>query len=182
MTQGPQELHSHGRLREATLPAGAGVATTCSYQATHAGFQRAGFSPAEAEELFRRSMRLAAAARDEFWAAFEAQARCPVPAAAGRRDTAKAVDDCGSLQAQADAREDDSGAQEARGRRPRRPRPLVAFSCGPYAAYLADGSEYTGAYVDSMSQEQLLDFHRRKLQVCLAVPYRHLSPRNEQQC
>ncbi len=43
-----------------------------------------------------------------------------------------------------------------------RPRPLVAASVGPYGAFLADGSEYRGNY--SLSEEQLMDFHRRRLQ------------------
>ena len=46
----------------------------------------------------------------------------------------------------------------------RRVKPLVAFSSGPYAACLADGSEYTGSYVDHTSFEQMMDFHRKKLQ------------------
>lgn len=42
------------------------------------------------------------------------------------------------------------------------PRPLlVAGSVGPYGAYLADGSEYTGAY--SVSQKQFKDFHRLRM-------------------
>lgn len=39
-------------------------------------------------------------------------------------------------------------------------RPLVAASVGPYGAYLADGSEYTGDY--GLDEEQLLTFHRRR--------------------
>ncbi len=52
--------------------------------------------------------------------------------------------------------------------RGRRLKPLVAFSSGPYAACLADGSEYTGSYVDKTTFEQLVDFHRRKLQASLS--------------
>ncbi|MCA9929067.1 MAG: homocysteine S-methyltransferase [Anaerolineales bacterium] len=37
-------------------------------------------------------------------------------------------------------------------------RPLVAASVGPYGAYLADGSEYTGAY--DLDEDDLLDWHR----------------------
>ena len=59
--------------------------------------------------------------------------------------------------------------QEA-SRKPRRLRPLVAFSSGPYAAALADGSEYTGSYVERVTFEQLVDFHRRKLQVRAQAP------------
>jgi homocysteine S-methyltransferase len=39
-------------------------------------------------------------------------------------------------------------------------RPLVAASVGPYGAYLADGSEYSGEY--GLSESQLVDFHRRR--------------------
>jgi len=37
-------------------------------------------------------------------------------------------------------------------------RPLVAASVGPYGAYLADGSEYSGRY--GLSESELYDFHR----------------------
>ena len=46
-------------------------------------------------------------------------------------------------------------------------RPLVAASVGPYGAMLADGSEYRGHY--GLSEEQLMDFHRPRLQVLLAT-------------
>lgn len=39
-------------------------------------------------------------------------------------------------------------------------RPLVAASVGPYGAYLADGSEYTGAY--DLDEDGLVAFHRRR--------------------
>ena len=39
-----------------------------------------------------------------------------------------------------------------------RSRPLVAASIGPYGAYLADGSEYTGAY--DLDEDALHRFHR----------------------
>ncbi len=44
-------------------------------------------------------------------------------------------------------------------------RPLVAASVGPYGAMLADGSEYKGHY--GLTEEQLMDFHRPRLQVLL---------------
>ena len=50
------------------LVAGADVITTASYQATFAGFGRRGMSEAEAAGLMRRSVELARAARDDFWA------------------------------------------------------------------------------------------------------------------
>lgn len=40
-------------------------------------------------------------------------------------------------------------------------KPLVAASVGPYGAYLADGSEYTGNY--EVSDEQLTAFHRPRM-------------------
>ena len=43
--------------------------------------------------------------------------------------------------------------------------PLVAGSVGPYAAYLADGSEYTGDY--QLSEEEFRDFHRPRIQALL---------------
>jgi homocysteine S-methyltransferase len=42
---------------------------------------------------------------------------------------------------------------------------LVAASVGSYGAYLADGSEYSGIYGDSITLEALKDFHRRRVQV-----------------
>jgi len=48
--------------------AGADVATTATYQATFAGFQRRGIDRPRAERLMRDAVALAADARDEFWA------------------------------------------------------------------------------------------------------------------
>ncbi|UCC25880.1 MAG: homocysteine S-methyltransferase [Gemmatimonadales bacterium] len=45
-------------------------------------------------------------------------------------------------------------------RRIGRRRPLVAASVGPYGAYLADGSEYTGDY--RATEAELYDFHRER--------------------
>jgi homocysteine S-methyltransferase len=42
-------------------------------------------------------------------------------------------------------------------------RPLVAASVGPYGAYLADGSEFTGVY--GLDEQSLLDFHRRRWKI-----------------
>jgi len=44
-----------------------------------------------------------------------------------------------------------------------RSKPLIAASIGPYGAMLADGSEYRGHY--GVSEAQLRDFHRRRLEV-----------------
>jgi len=95
--------------------AGADCCTGASYQATLPGFVARGLSPDEARALIVRSVRLAAEARDAFWAA---------------------------------------------GPHRRRLRPLVAASVGPYGAYLADGSEYTGDY--DLDEAGLIDFHRER--------------------
>ncbi|UCG86344.1 MAG: homocysteine S-methyltransferase [Gemmatimonadota bacterium] len=42
-------------------------------------------------------------------------------------------------------------------------RPLVAASVGPYGAYLADGSEYTGDY--GLDEDDLYEFHRCRWQL-----------------
>jgi len=44
-----------------------------------------------------------------------------------------------------------------------RQKPLVAASVGPYGAYLADGSEYTGRY--GIPDRELYEFHRNRWQV-----------------
>jgi len=49
-----------------------------------------------------------------------------------------------------------------RNRRGRR-RPVVAASIGPYGAFLADGSEYTGAY--DLDATGLADFHGQRLSI-----------------
>ncbi|XP_028856600.1 homocysteine S-methyltransferase 1 [Denticeps clupeoides] len=49
-----------------------------------------------------------------------------------------------------------------------RRQPLVAGSVGPYGAYLHDGSEYTGAYEETMTVEELKAWHRPQVQ-CLAA-------------
>lgn len=41
--------------------------------------------------------------------------------------------------------------------------PRVAASIGPYGAFLADGSEYTGKY--GVSDQTLVDFHRPRLEI-----------------
>jgi homocysteine S-methyltransferase len=45
------------------------------------------------------------------------------------------------------------------------PEGWVAGSVGPYGAYLADGSEYTGGYVADVSVPELRAFHRPRLEV-----------------
>lgn len=61
--------------------AGADVAITASYQATFEGFARRGYSHAQAVELMQRSVRLAQAARDDFWTQAPPGRRYPLVAA-----------------------------------------------------------------------------------------------------
>ena len=65
-------------------------------------------------------------------------------------------------------------AQEARDdfwatevNRANRIRPFVAGSVGPYGAYLADGSEYTGDY--RVSEDELKAFHRPRVEALIAA-------------
>lgn len=41
----------------------------------------------------------------------------------------------------------------------------VAVSIGPYGAFLADGSEYTGDYGGGVTETFLMDFHRERLEI-----------------
>ncbi|XP_078736395.1 LOW QUALITY PROTEIN: betaine-homocysteine S-methyltransferase-like [Lampetra fluviatilis] len=50
---------------------------------------------------------------------------------------------------------------------PREVEVKVAGSVGPYGAHLHDGSEYTGAYVDALSTEELMDWHRPQVSALL---------------
>ncbi|XP_072119573.1 homocysteine S-methyltransferase YbgG isoform X1 [Mobula birostris] len=45
-----------------------------------------------------------------------------------------------------------------------RQKPLIAGSIGPYGAFLHDGSEYSGNYIDHMSKEELKTWHRPQMQ------------------
>ena len=58
------------------------------------------------------------------------------------------------------AREARDAFWQKAGPRGDRLRPLVAASVGPYGAFLADGSEYTGAY--DLDADALFDFHRER--------------------
>ena len=44
-----------------------------------------------------------------------------------------------------------------------RPHPVTAGAAGPYGAYLADGSEYTGLY--EVAEEKLRAFHRERMEI-----------------
>ena len=46
--------------------------------------------------------------------------------------------------------------------------PIVAGSVGPYGACQHDGSEYHGNYVDHMTSEELMEWHRPRVRELLA--------------
>ena len=48
----------------------------------------------------------------------------------------------------------------------KRPYPLISGDVGPYAAYLANGSEYTGDY-GQITIKELKEFHRPRIQILL---------------
>jgi homocysteine S-methyltransferase len=110
-------LDNPGIIQQAHLDyfyAGADVAITASYQATIPGLIKRGLSQADAIMLLQRSVKLAVAARDQFWR--------------------ERIDDGKRL------------------------RPFIAASIGPYGAYLADGSEYSGKY--DLGEDALYTWHR----------------------
>ncbi len=51
----------------------------------------------------------------------------------------------------------------------------MAGSIGPYGACKADMSEYTGAYVDSMTEEDLIQWHRPRLVALLEAGVDYLA-------
>lgn len=53
--------------------------------------------------------------------------------------------------------------------------PKVAGSIGPYGACLADMSEYSGAYADSMSEEDFIEWHRPRLTALLEEKVDYLA-------
>jgi homocysteine S-methyltransferase len=118
--------------------AGARIAITASYQATFEGFAARGLDHEAAAALLRRSVTLAAEARDRY-----------------RTEVARA-DSTPAARA--------SAAPAAGSPPPADPGPLlVAASVGPYGAWLADGSEYRGRY--GLDRRALRDFHRERLEV-----------------
>lgn len=126
--------------------AGADCAITSSYQATVDGFRKRGIGEQAALDLIRKTVELAAQARDDVWAEVQED---------GVDNTEAKLDGdlvLGTAQQTSDVLGTGCLA---------RPRPLVAASVGPYGAYLADGSEYIGHY--GVSDETLAAFHRPRM-------------------
>ncbi|WP_339305495.1 homocysteine S-methyltransferase [Paenibacillus sp. FSL R5-0519] len=130
--------------------AGADCAITSSYQATVDGFRKRGIGEQEALDLIRKTVQLAAQARDDVWAEVQD---------GGFENTAVKPEGnlvFGTAQQTSDVFETGVLA---------RPRPMVAASVGPYGAYLADGSEYVGHY--GVTDETLAAFHRPRMAALL---------------
>ncbi|KAG2483737.1 hypothetical protein HYH03_017392 [Edaphochlamys debaryana] len=146
------------------LRAGSDVITTFTYQASLQGFADAGIDAATAASLLNRAVDLAEAARQQFLQEQADAGRSPVSpdAAAGREPGPTAGPAGPSSGATA------GGARDPHQQAWRRQRPLIAFSCGSYGGYLADGSEFGGDYAESTSLDQLADFHAARLE-----PVRH---------
>lgn len=51
----------------------------------------------------------------------------------------------------------------------------MAGSIGPFGACLANMSEYTGAYLDSMTEEDLIEWHRPRLLALLEAGADYLA-------
>ncbi|WP_145325902.1 homocysteine S-methyltransferase [Paenibacillus xylanexedens] len=131
--------------------AGADCAITSSYQATVDGFSKRGIGEQAALDLIRKTVELAAQARDDVWAEVQnsvlENTEVTPEGNSSLMDTKKqmsVVPEKGPLV---------------------RPRPLVAASVGPYGAYLADGSEYIGHY--GVTDETLAEFHRPRIAALL---------------
>lgn len=56
-----------------------------------------------------------------------------------------------------------------------RTQPSVAGSIGPYGACQADMSEYTGSYVDSMTEEDFIEWHRPRLELLIQTGVDYLA-------
>ncbi|WP_193438194.1 homocysteine S-methyltransferase family protein, partial [Streptococcus suis] len=61
---------------------------------------------------------------------------------------------------------DEVWAELAEDEKAQRTYPLISGDVGPYAAYLANGSEYTGDY-GNIRLEELKTFHRRRMELLL---------------
>lgn len=46
-------------------------------------------------------------------------------------------------------------------------KPLIFASIGPYGAHLHDGSEYTGSYVESVTVEKIVQWHKVRIDACV---------------
>lgn len=136
--------------------AGADCAITSSYQATVEGFRKRGIGEQAALELIRKTVELAAKARDDVWAEVQ-----DVIVEGGSSTRPLAEVSSGHAKNVGNEQGENRTGEHTGGEKLGRPRPIVAGSVGPYGAYLADGSEYVGHY--GVSDETLAAFHRPRM-------------------
>ncbi|GAA4660994.1 homocysteine S-methyltransferase [Amycolatopsis dongchuanensis] len=167
---------------EAFFRAGAQIATTASYQASFPAFAARGYTRRQTAALLRRSVELAAEARDRVggqgWSAAEARDRgggqewTAVEARGGvggqrwsAELAAEARDRVGGQEwsaAEARGRGDGQGWSDVEARNRGGGQRWIAASVGPYGAMLADGAEYRGRY--GLSVAELTAFHRPRVE------------------
>ncbi len=123
------------------LAVGVDIIESAGYQATVEGFKAKGFAIDEAIALVKKSVRTAVEARNEFLAA----------KTAGQLEVNGIA--IGTLVDGAPVYPSDNSLEV----------PLVAASVGPYGAFLAEGSEYSGDY--GVTVEALEAFHRPRIEL-----------------
>ena len=119
------------------LKSGADIISTASYQASRDGFTREGFSETGANDLLRRSVKIAMETRDSFWEA--------------------------NLLIESHHHDNRNHGDMDRGCAP----PLVAASMGSYGAVLCNGAEFTGDFGDGVAKdpELLTGFHLERMEL-----------------
>ncbi|PLS30818.1 homocysteine methyltransferase [Bifidobacterium margollesii] len=153
----PQAIHD---VHLSYFEAGANIATTDTYQANVPAFERLGLSQADAERLVARAAEEATAARDEYRRAQRLRTHCDKTAEpCGRKPTEERTAPPSPPLPPAPPTSPPTSMPSAT---PAADRPLlIAGSIGPYGAFLADGSEYTGDY--ELTDSEYRDFHRPRM-------------------
>ncbi|MDT9723323.1 homocysteine S-methyltransferase [Paenibacillus sp. ClWae2A] len=135
--------------------AGADCAITSSYQATVDGFRKRGIGEQAALDLIRKTVELAAQARNDVWAEVQS-------GLVGKESSTGQLVKTPSVREETVENEEHITDLTGDGEGDfLRPRPIIAGSVGPYGAYLADGSEYVGHY--GVSDDTLAAFHRPRM-------------------
>jgi S-methylmethionine-dependent homocysteine/selenocysteine methylase len=137
--------------------AGANIAITASYQASIPGLcEGLGIGEEEARALVRRSVELARRAREEYIEELR------VGLEGEGEGERKGKEGEGPAEGETEARAKAERIQRARDKL------LIAGSIGPYGAYLANGSEYTGFYTPLPSPSTFASFHRGRIQALVS--------------
>ncbi|KAG2433231.1 hypothetical protein HXX76_008301 [Chlamydomonas incerta] len=148
------------------LRAGSDVITTFTYQASLPGFAAAGVDAARAGQLLNLAVDLAEAARAQFL-----REQVQEEQEQGQRQRQEQGQEQGEEQGQEQVASSSArGGEDSSSSRATRRRPLIAYSCGSYGAYLADGSEFRGDYADSVPADELMGFHRTRLEPVRSRP------------